>query len=185
MSRAATRSSDKTRCQACGRSTRSVPREAMRERLRSRASSTGITRLFYLVLPTGIPRYPRGRAHLPRQIQDGPIASEEPATTQDEEREEGGGDQDVGEAVRNLVLLGDRREYKQHALEKDGRPPHEQNHLQHVVARGRPTGQPLEQVAERDQPSDDEDRPCEIAPRLVAQEAPQEEAGFDRHVAVP
>src|SRR5262245_58917600 len=114
MSRVATRSSDSTRPKACGRSTRSVPRTTMRERMRSRASSTGITRPFYLArrdadAANGL-RPSRRPARLLRQIQGGSIASEEPASAQDEEREERRGDEDVDQAVRDLVLHRDRRE---------------------------------------------------------------------------
>src|SRR5215471_13861316 len=116
MSRVATRSSDSTRPNAWGRSTRSVPRTTMRERMRSRASSTGITRPFYLVWPRPAPpsasRRTRPRT-LPRQIQDRSIAGEKPAAAQDEKREERRGDQDVDEAVRDLVLRRDRREHQE------------------------------------------------------------------------
>src|SRR4029450_11885213 len=90
----------------------------------------------------------------------------------------------VDEAVRDLVLLRDRREDQQDPLEENRRPAHEENPLQPFGPRGRPARQSLEQITKRDQPADDEDRPRQIAPRLVEEEASQDEAGLDRDVAV-
>ena len=63
------------------------------------------------------------------------------------------------------ALLSEQRgEHEQHPLEEDGDPAQEQDDHEHLVALGRPAGQALEQVRERDQPADDEDDPRDACP---------------------
>src|SRR5262249_2948529 len=70
------------------------------------------------------------------------------------------------------------------ALHEDGDPAHEEDHYENLVTRGRTTREPLEQVREGNEPAHDEDSPGNLSPRRI-EEAVQEEAGCDRHGAVP
>src|SRR5262245_24312450 len=121
MSSPATMSSASTRPRACGKSTLSGPSTETRERILSRASSTGITRLFYPIRSAEVGRRRAGAAApgSAGQVQDGPVAREEPAAAQHEQGEKARGDQDVGEPVGDLVLGGDRREHQQDPFEED------------------------------------------------------------------
>src|SRR5580704_10650062 len=145
MSRGLSTSSASARCSARVSGTRSSPSTATRERMRSSASSTEITPVFY-----------RGgagsAAPLLGQVQDGLVADQEPVPAQHEEGEEAERDQDLDGADRHRAVAQERGEDEQHPLEEDRDPAEEQDHLEDLVALGRPSGQALEQVGERDEP---------------------------------
>src|SRR6185436_7273240 len=166
-SRSATTGSASTRSSASIRATRSSPRTAMRERMRSRASSTGITPPFY----PGGGRGTRSAA----LIEPGAVPLQEAIAAQDEEREEAGGDEQLGDPDGKPVHLGHRGVDEEAALEEHRRPPHEENHHQGLVRGGRPAGESLEQVPERDQPPRHPDHEGHGTPGIV-EEAAQEEA---------
>src|SRR6266478_322903 len=70
------------------------------------------------------------------------------------------------------------------APQEDRAEPHQRNDDEGRVMFGGPAGQPLEQVAERQDPAHDEDDPRHDSPRVDEQPA-HEKAGLDRDVAVP
>src|SRR5258705_5137927 len=176
MSRSATTDSASRRSSGSSRATRSSPRTVMRERMRSRASSTGITPPFY---PGGAPG--SGSAAL---IEAGAVALQEAIAAEDEQREEAAGDEELGEADGESVHLRHRREDEEAALEEHPRPAHEEDHHQGLVGGRRAAGEALEQIAEGDEPARDEDHERHGPPRIL-EEAAQEEARLHRHVPVP
>src|SRR4029453_10964724 len=176
MSRSATTGSASTRSSASSRATRSSPSTAMRERMRSSASSTEITPPFY----------PGGGAG-PRSatlVEPGAVAQQEAIAAEGEQREEAGGDEELGKPDGEAVHIRHRREDEQAALEEHRRPAHEEDDDQRLVGGGRPAGEALEQVAEGYEPAREEDHEGHGPPRVL-EEAAQEEARLHRHVPVP
>src|SRR5262249_14497852 len=119
-----------------------------------------------------------------RQIQDGMEPGEEPATGEHEQPEEPGRDPDVAPAEWQAGAGADRRKDDEHALQEDGDETEDRDDHQGRVTLGRASRQTLEQIAERDQPADDEDDPRHRRPGLD-EEAIDDEPGLDRDVAVP
>src|SRR6266545_5651000 len=179
-SREETAGSARTRWSARATGTCSSPSTPTRERMRSSASSTGITAVLYLAPRTG-----RARAKpLCGLAQGGLVPGEEATTAQDEQGEKAGGDEDLADPQGEAHVLVDRGKDDEDALEEDGDPSHEENHHEDLVAGGRPSCQPLQEVGEGDQPAPDERGPGDLPPRRI-EEAVQEEARLDGHVAVP
>src|SRR6266508_2001297 len=195
-SRLETTLSARTRRNARVSGTCSSPSTPTRARIRSRASSTEITKALYRGTTrqqawqtTGVAgnwrRYRRRRRRdLVGLAEDGLVLRDEPAAAEREEGEEAGSDQDLLDPQWKVDVLVERREHHQHVLDEDRDPAEEEDDREDLVARGGPAREPLEQVRERDQPSDDEDEPGDHAPRRV-EEARGEEARLDRHVAIP
>src|SRR5574341_763946 len=173
MSRLETTRSARTRCSARVNGTCSSLSTPTRARMRSRASSTEITRVLY-----------RGRRRLRGLAEDWLVLRDEPPPAQREEREEPGGDQRLADPQRKGHVLVERGEDDQDALDEDGDPAHEEDNREDLVARRRASRQPLQQVRERNEPADDEDGPGDVPPRRV-EEAAEEESRLDGHVAVP
>src|SRR6266446_56161 len=119
-----------------------------------------------------------------REIQDGLEAAEEPASAQHEQREEPGGDREVAQPERQPGRGRDRRKHDEHPLEEDRDKPEDRDHEERGVSLGGPTGEPFDEVRERDQPADDQHHPGKRQPRLDEQPL-DEEPRLDRYVAVP
>src|SRR5499427_4074818 len=179
-SRFATAGSASTRWRARPSGTCSSPSTPMRERMRSSASSTEITSVLYPLPPAA---GGRGGSSA-RLTQERLVLGEEPLPAQREEGEEAGGDQDLPDPQGEAHVLVDGREDDEDALHEDGDPTHEEDHREDLVARGRTTREPLEEIREGNEPAHDEDGPGDLSPRRI-EEAVQEEARFDRHVTVP
>src|SRR6266436_5838951 len=148
--------------------------------MRSSASSTGITAALYLAPRTGGAR----AKPLLRLAQGGLVHGEEATTAQDEQGEKAGGDENLADPQGEPHVLVDRGKDDEDALDEDGDPSHEENHHEDLVAGGRPSRQPLQEVGEGDQPAHDESGPGDLPPRRI-EETVQEEARLDGHVAVP
>src|SRR5438132_6179175 len=168
----------------------------MRERICSRASSTvsirrystprcstlegprsGVVEQGCAPLPRAL-RAPNGAGELVtgvRQVDDGLELAEEPAPGEHEEREEPGRDREVAGAEREPSARGHRREDDEDTLEEDRNETEHGDHDQRRVPLGRPAGEALEQIRERDQPADDQHEPRQREPRL-GEEAREKEA---------
>src|SRR4030095_7448633 len=176
MSRSPTTGSPSTRSSASSRATRSSPSTAMRERIRSSASSTEITPPFY----PGGGAWPRSAT----LVAPGGVSRPGATAAENEQREEAGGDEELGKPDGEAVHLRHRREDEQAALEEHRRPSHEEDDDQRLVGGGRAAGEALEQVAEGNEPAREEDHEGHGPPRVL-EEAAQEEARLHRHVPVP
>src|SRR5437879_6150710 len=132
-------------------------------------------------------RAPNGAGELVtgvRQVDDGLELAEEPAPGEHEEREEPGRDREVAGTEREPSTHGHRREDDEDTLEEDRHETEHGDHDQRRVPLGRPAGEALEQVRERDQPADDQHEPRQREPRL-GEEAREKEARLHGDVAVP
>src|SRR5262252_1106955 len=178
-SRFATTGSASARWRARASGTCSSPSTPMRERMRSSASSTEITRVLYPLPPAA-----GGDGSSAGLTQERLVLGEEALPAQGEEREEAGGDQNLPDPQGETHVLVDGREDDEDALHEDGDPAHEEDDREDLVTRGRTPRQPLEQVREGNEPAHDEDGPRDLPPRRI-EEAAQEEARLDRDVAVP
>src|SRR5216683_541703 len=193
-SRLETTLSARTRWSAPVSGTCSSPSTSTRAKMRSRASSTEITKALYRGTtgagagPAWAGAYvgwrPGWADALGGLTKNRLVLRDEPAAAEREEGEEAGRDQDLLDPQREADVPVERREDHQHVLDEDRDPAEEEDDREDLVARGGPARESLEQVRERDQPSDDEDEPGDHAPRWV-EEARDEEARLDRHVAVP
>src|SRR5207244_9473430 len=100
-----------------------------------------------------------------RQIQDRAEAREEPPAREHEEPEESRRDPELAPAERQPGAGADRGEHDEHALEEDrDETEHGDDHQRRVALRWT-AGETLEQIAEGDQPADDEDEPRHRHPR--------------------
>src|SRR5262245_2645225 len=186
MTRRETIGSASTRPRAARRSTRSVPSGRARSRICCRACSTVSTELVYWIghASSGLTSsqsatervvaagHGRGEARAPmpcsiirlvragvRQVQDRAEAREEPPAREHEEPEESRRDPELAPAERQPGAGADRGEHDQYALEEDrDETEHGDDHQRRVALRWT-AGETLEQIAEGDQPADDEDEP--------------------------
>src|SRR5262245_55383260 len=112
----------------------------MRERMRSSASSTGITPVLYPLPPSA-----GGRGGSSAGLtQERLVLGEEALTAQREEGEEAGGDQDLPDPQGEAHVLVEGREDDEDALDEDGDPAHEEDDREDLVTRGRAPREPLE-----------------------------------------
>ena len=114
-----------------------------------------------------------------RSGEERPVPVEEPPAAQDEQREEAGGDEELGEPDGKPVAFDTDGKTTKHPLEEDRRHP-----MKTITTRGlwRCGGRPVRRLRrydERDQPAHDEDHPGQGLPGLH-EEPPQEEARLHR-----
>src|SRR5437667_6538761 len=119
-----------------------------------------------------------------REVDDGLELAEEPAPAEHEKPEEPGRDREVAGAEREPSARGHRREDDEDTLEEDRHETEHGDHDQRSVPLGRPAGEALEQVRQRDQPADDQHEPRQREPRL-GEEAREKKARLHGDVAVP
>src|SRR5438128_744830 len=119
-----------------------------------------------------------------RKVEDGLELSEEPAAAQHEQREEAGGDREIAQREREPGGRRDRGKHHEYSLEEDPHQAEDRNDDERSVPLGRPAGEALEQVRERDDPADHQHHPRQGRPRLH-EDPPAEESTLDRAVAVP
>src|SRR4029450_6348458 len=162
-SREATAGSASTRWSDRPRGTCSSPSTPTRDKMRSSASSTGITAVLYLAS-----RFAGGaREGVGGVAKDVLVQGEEAAAAQDEQGEEARGDEDLADPQGKAHVLVDGGEDDEDALDEDGDPSHEEDGHGDLVAKGRAAGQALQEIREGNQPAHDEDGPGDLSPRRI------------------